>query len=84
MSVFELKLIVSAIQVNTYSKATSVKPLNGVTDTTTPAVFDPKIVLDVFRNTHDFIEGSEFRSDRATFEDWISLALSPMCKLSLD
>ncbi|KAI8578664.1 hypothetical protein K450DRAFT_245947 [Umbelopsis ramanniana AG] len=65
-------------EVDTYNKTNTGKQISGVTDVTSKASFDPRILLDVMRNTSESIDASDSRNTMVTTEDWVALALAPM------
>jgi hypothetical protein len=68
------------LKVDAYSRTNTGKQISGVTDATSKASFDPRILLDVMRNTCESIDTSDSRNETVTTEDWVALALAPMCK----
>ncbi|CAO3684791.1 unnamed protein product [Umbelopsis ramanniana] len=65
-------------EVDAYSKTNTGKQISGVTDATSKASFDPRMLLDVMRNTCESIDTSDSRNEMVTTEDWVALALAPM------
>lgn len=64
-----------------YSKITSSRKVAGINDTNASTAFDAKFLFDVLRNQHESIEGHELRTGNTTLDDWVALALCPMCTL---
>lgn len=68
------------LKVDAYSKTNTGKQISGVTDATSKASFDPRMLLDVMRSTCESIDTSDSRNEMVTTEDWVALALAPMCR----
>lgn len=68
------------LKVDAYNGTNTGKQISGVTDGTSKASFDPRILLDVMRNTCESIDTSDSRNETVTTEDWVALALAPMCR----